>query len=388
MNLIDRTFHFLKTERGFFFTGMGKLSYSILGAIFWLILASILSVSEYGEINYYIAVAQIPASLAMLGMGNAITTFLAKGEEELLREACSLVLFAAIVASLIMASIVWQSSLLVLATAFFYMSIRELLGRRRYKEYALVNTGFRISQIALSVLLYFKLGIVGVLVGYTISLLIFSYRYLISLRRAVLRIKSIRRKFSFVLHSYGLTVMGSLANFLDKIMIGSLFGFFLLGIYQLGYQFFAFLYTIPAALFAYLLPEESSGRSRRSIKVIGLILTISSSLALALFSPWIVFGFFHKFIEGLDVIRIMILASIPAAVVNIKNAEFFARERSKNVFLGSLVYVLVMIPSVLTLGKFLGGIGLAISLIVSQSAQAIYLTLIGRSLSFSMVAEE
>jgi O-antigen/teichoic acid export membrane protein len=52
-------------------------------------MASILEVKNYGLVNYYIALASIFAGLGTMRLNTTVTTYLAKGERNLLYEANS-----------------------------------------------------------------------------------------------------------------------------------------------------------------------------------------------------------------------------------------------------------------------------------------------------------
>ena len=145
------------------------------GALFWFILASILAVSEYGEVNYYIALASIPAAIGILGLNTTVTTYLAKGEEEIVYEADSITLISSLILATIMVPFQWNLSLILIAMIFYGMAIAEILGRRLYSEYAFVSISSRLVQIALSIALYFKFGLTGILMGYFLGLLLLSY---------------------------------------------------------------------------------------------------------------------------------------------------------------------------------------------------------------------
>ncbi|MGQ9513824.1 MAG: oligosaccharide flippase family protein [Thermoproteota archaeon] len=77
----------VKEDKGLAYTTIGNVGSALLGALFWLILASVLKVSEYGEVNYYMAFAAIPAAIGFLGLNTTVTTYLAKGEEAVVYEA-------------------------------------------------------------------------------------------------------------------------------------------------------------------------------------------------------------------------------------------------------------------------------------------------------------
>ncbi|RLF36714.1 MAG: hypothetical protein DRN03_03355 [Thermoplasmata archaeon] len=374
--LVEKVFGFLRRESGLIWTSAGNVASSVLGALIWLILASILKVAEYGEVNYFIAISFIIAALGSLGLNITVTTYLAKGEKRLVDEANSIVLLSSVVVA---ATVIptfrrmWFLAPTAIAIMFFWMSMAELLGAKRYREYAYVMAGYRVVQIALMILLYLKLGLIGIIVGYLTGYLCLSYRFFKSLSQFTRSVRSLRGKFGFILHSYGLNVVTNLTTFLDKVIVGSVYGFYMLGLYQLGYQFLMFLSTIPVSLFAYLLPEESSGERRREAKIIGFTLALAAAVVTYVIAPWIIVNFFPNFTEAIGVVRIMCIAVIPAAVVNILNAMFFGRERSAVAFTGGILYLASLVTCLLLLGRVFGIVGLASSVIISQTAQALYL---------------
>ena len=66
-----------------------RLRFNPLRRIFLVHMASILEVKNYGLVNYYIALASIFAGLGTMRLNTTVTTYLAKGERNLLYEANS-----------------------------------------------------------------------------------------------------------------------------------------------------------------------------------------------------------------------------------------------------------------------------------------------------------
>lgn len=365
-------FGLIKREKGLIYTTIGNAGSAVLGAFFWLILASILSVSGYGEVNYYIAIASILSAFGLLGLNTTVTTYLAKGDDEITYEANSLVFLSSIALAAVTIQFRWIPLILV-ATTFYSMALAEILGKKLYREYALVSILSRSAQIVLSILFYLRFGLTGILMGYFLGPLLLSYRYLRSLSRFTLRMKGIRDRMNFAAHSYGFGLIGSFSGFLDKIIIGTLFGFHSLGLYQLGFQFLMFLGIIPASLSSYLLPEESSGEERGEVKLIGLIISAVAAVLTFMAAPWIVKSFFPNFIDAIQTVQIMCLAVVPATVASLSNARLFGRERSRHVFIGGIIYLGSLISGLLLLGRTMGITGLALSVVLAQALQAVYL---------------
>jgi O-antigen/teichoic acid export membrane protein len=365
----------MREDVGLVYTTLGGLGSNLLSAFFWFILASILNVESYGLVNYYIALASIFAGLGTLGLNTTVTTYLAKGEKEVLYEANSLTLISGLLLAVIVSTFQWGSGLLSAAMIFFGMTLAEILGRKMYREYAFVSIGQRLAQISLSILLYFQLGIPGIILGYFLGFLAFSYRFLKSIRKFTFKINNLREKRNFALHSYGFNLMGQgLSAYLDKVIIGTLFGYYALGLYQLGFQFFMFVKIVPGSLYQYLLPEESSGEGKTEVKLIGLALSVTASLLVFALSPYLIGNFFPTFIDSIPTVKVMSLAVIPSTIVAMLTASLLGKERSRIVFTGGLVYLASLITGLIIMGKIMGVLGLALTLLIAQAIQAIYLS--------------
>jgi O-antigen/teichoic acid export membrane protein len=374
MNLaIKEALDFIKKEKGLTYITIGNIGSALLGAFFWFILASILKVSEYGEVNYYLSLVSIPVAIGLAGLNTTVTTYLAKGEEEIIYEANSIILILSLILALFLISFQLILSLILISMIFYGMALAEIIGKKLYDEYTFVSLTNKLIQIVLSILLYFKYGLIGILIGYFLGYFLLSYRYLKSLSKFTLKINNLRNKLKFILHSYGLNLIGNLSSFLDKIIIGTIFGFYVLGLYQLGYQFLVFLMTVSGSFYTYLLPEEASGENKKEVKLIGLILSIVIATIIFLFSPLIIKIFFPNFISAIQIVQIMSLSVIPATITSISNARLFGKEKSKYTLIGGIIYLISLIIGIVFFGKILGIIGLAFSIIFAQMFQAIYL---------------
>lgn len=363
----------LSSEVGLVYTTLGTMGSSLLGGLFWLVLASLLDVESYGLTNYYIALASVFSAVALMGLDATIITFMAKGEKNILYEANSLILISGLILAAVLSAFQWNAGILSIAMVFFMMVLAEALGRRKYREYAFLSIGQRVVQILLSLALYFPFGLLGIIFGYFLGNLVFSYRYLKSISNFTLQVDSVKEKRNFALHSYGFNLIRNFTLQIDKVIIGPLFGYYLLGLYQLGFQFFLFLSIIPLSLYYYLLPEESSGKSKGKIKLLGIGLAVVAAVSVFFVSPYLIEKLFPSFVSAISIVQIMSLAVIPSTVVSVVNASLLGRGKSKTVLIAGLLYIVSLVIALVTLGQFMGAIGLAITLITAQSAQASYL---------------
>jgi O-antigen/teichoic acid export membrane protein len=366
----------VKDEVGLVYTTLGGFGSSALGALFWLILASLLTVDNYGLANYYISLSAIFSGLSIIGLNMTVTTFLAKGEKNILYEANSLALISGLLVGCVLSVFEWAAGLLSIATVFFTMALAEALGKKNYKEYAIVQVGQKLLQLVLSILLYYQLGIIGIILGYFVGYIVFSYKYFFSLRKFTVNFSIIKEKRNFTIHSCGYNLIGgSLSNYLDKIIIGPLFGYYMLGLYQLGFQFFMFLSLIPMSLQQYLLPEESSGNDKKSIKTLSVVVSALASVAVFAASPFLINSFFPNFTDAILLVGLMSLAVIPATVSSILTASLLGNEKSKTVFISGVLYVVSLVSALVILGSVMGVTGLAVAVIIAKSIQAGYLVI-------------
>jgi hypothetical protein len=70
MKIINKVF---SKNKGFIYVGIREIGLALIDTFFWFILASIINVREYCEINYYISLALILSTISLLGLNNMIS---------------------------------------------------------------------------------------------------------------------------------------------------------------------------------------------------------------------------------------------------------------------------------------------------------------------------
>jgi O-antigen/teichoic acid export membrane protein len=383
--------------------GVGNLTAGAVGGIFWLLLASIVEVSDYGILNYYISISTILSTFSVLGLNVTVMTFLPKGEEKLKHQSNMLVLVTNVLIVIPLLALTQNVflALLILGTSFFTMTISEVLGRKSYSKFPVHVIGQRIAQFALSIALYYVLGINGILLGYGLALIAFSYNYVRDLidsrKRSLSAIKpdsisheirnnnistfsmsAIKAKSKFISHAFSTSLAQSLTSNVDKLIITPLFGFSVLGLYQLGFQFLIFLAVIPISLTQYLLPQESSGIVRKGVRKVGLSLAIVFALLFYFGIEVVVNWLFPAYVESIPAARIMILGIVPMTLTAIINARLLGTGRSRPTLIGSIIYLLSLFSLMYLLGNAYHLLGLAIALLTALCLQAAVLSLLSR----------
>lgn len=366
---------FLSSHKGLIYITLGNLLGAAATGAFWLLLALIQNADEYGKTNYEISIASLAASAALLGLNTTVTTYVAKGSSKINVQANQLILISSGIAAIIVAFFNWILGFFVIGMAFWMMSTYELLGRKMYKQYAFVNIGARASQLFVSILLYYFLGITGIAIGFIISFLIFSQRYFISTKEFSRDFSEVKNKIKFSLNIYSFNMSNAFLLYFDKLIIAPLFGYAVLGYYQLGFQFLLFLGMIPISFYQYLIPEESSGLKKSRLRFLGLLVSIGLTAILFLSSPWILQYLFPHYMASLDSMRIMSIGIIPMMIVWTLNSKFLNIGDTKYVLFGSAIYLTIQIGLIFYLGSTMNVIGLALAVVLALIAQASFLFL-------------
>jgi O-antigen/teichoic acid export membrane protein len=366
---------FLRSNKGLVYIIIGNIVGALLTGGFWLLLASLQSVEEYGQTSYMISMASLASSFALLGLNTAITTFIPKGHEKIHVAANQVVLISSIIAALIVAQRDWLLGFFVVGMSFWMMSIYEFLGRKSYKQYAIANIGARGCQLLLSIVLYYLIGIPGIIIGFTISFFLFSQRYILSMKYFNKDFSEISGKMKFALHSYSFNMSNALLMYFDKIIIPPIFGYAILGYYQLGFQFLMFLGMIPISFFQYLIPEESSGNKKTKLRIIGFGLSIGLAALLYFLSPIIINVFFPHYQNSLDAIRVISIGIIPMMIAYIINSKFLSEGNTRGVVIGAIIYQILQITLMILLGRLIEVTGIALAVVIALTGQALFLLL-------------
>ena len=366
---------FLKSNKGLVYIILGNIVGAILTGGFWLLLASLQSVEEYGETSYLISMASLASSFALLGLNTAITTFIPKGHTKIHVAANQVILISSIIAALIVAQRDWLLGLFVVGMTFWMMSIYEFLGRKSYKQYAIANIGARGCQLLLSIIFYYLIGIPGIIIGFTVSFFLFSHRYFLSIKYFTKDFSEISGQMKFALHSYSFNMSNALLMYFDKIIIPSIFGYAILGYYQLGFQFLMFLGMVPISFFQYLIPEESSGHKKTKLRIAGFGLSIGLAALLYFLSPTLINVFFPQYQNSLDAIRVISIGIIPMMIAYIINSKFLSEGNTRGVVIGAIIYQILQITLMILLGRLIEVTGIALSVVISLTGQALFLLL-------------
>lgn len=361
-------------NKGLKYVAAGTVISSGLGGLAWFIFATLLQVASYGEIAFLISVGALSGTVITFGGNTSLTATLARNDNRL-RPAVHLVVILILGPANLLLYYFGDSIFLNLfATGLALALVSEgiILGSRNYRNYALFLILQKASGIALAIGMNFIVGPQGILLGYAIGSFAFSFPFFISLRRFGVSFTSLKENIVFMTHSYSTEISRMVTMFSDKIIIGPIFGYIILGYYQLASQILLLIGMFSLILYTYSLPEESS-RKETVWKLKKVVLVSAAIVAVYVVSaPAVVPFIFPNFQESVLPSQIMATGLVPLAINYNLTSAFIARNKSKHVFMASAIYISSQISLFYILGVMLGLSGLALALPLSLAAQAAY----------------
>jgi O-antigen/teichoic acid export membrane protein len=337
-------------------------------------LAAIQNVNDYGHINYIIAIGSLAASISLLGLNTAVTTLLPKGNLRFGIQANQLILISSTICAIIAAFYSWFLVFFVFGMSFWMMTSYELLGEKKYRKYALNVIGARGTQLVLSLILFYYFGTMGIVIGFVISFFVFSRKYFSTVPKFSKDFEEIKRHFKTFLHLYSYNLSNAFLLYFDKLIIAPIFGYAILGYYQLSFQFLMFFSMIPISFYQYLVPEEASGSKKNRLRLYGICLSVILTVVLFICSPYIIKMFFPNYIASINSMRILSLGIIPMMAIGILNSRFLSLNRTIYIVIGSAIYQSLQICLMIYLGNQLNINGISLAVVFALSAQALVLT--------------
>jgi len=344
-----------------------------ISAIFWFYVASMLGPETYGHITYAISIAGLASTISLLGASNTLTVYTAK-KIPIQPALYVITLTAGAISTIIVFLIFFDigTSLLILGYIIFGLVIAEILGHKLYKEYAKYVLTQRILMVSLAIGLYYIIGENGVLIGIASSFAPYIFGIFKGFRKNKIQFELVKERIGFITNSYFQTLSGILSGSLDKLIIGPIFGFALLGNYSLGLQFLTILTLIPIAVSKYLVPNDASGNENKKVKKIVILFSILLAVLGFTIGPIVSTSLFPKFTDAEEIIRIVSISVIPSTISMTYQTKFLGMEKSRLVFISSVVWTVTQIIGIFILGSYFGVNGIAFSLVLGTSAAAVY----------------
>ena len=355
--------------------GSSNIIGTAITSVFWISIAGLLGTESYGELSYFLAIIGISSIIAMIGGGYTMQVYAAKGVK-----IESSLYFLGIIASTVAAIILFLMfenfgvSICVIGIVAFNLILFEILGKKLYKKYFKIFVGQKILFVLIAFAFYFVFGTVeGILVGYGVSLLLFSQIIYKSFKNNKVNFSLIRERIKFLSHNYIAELSATARNHVDKLIIAPLLGFSFLGNYFLGLQVLAIMLIIPGIVFKYTLPEDSTGKSTGQIKILTIIVSFFIMLLGIFVAPLVIPIVLPEYAAAVDLIPILSLVIIPRTISVMITSSFLGKENSKYVVIGNIITFGVLVVSLFPLAELFEITGVAIAYVIAFSSSTTYM---------------
>ena len=355
--------------------GSSNIIGTAITSVFWISIAGLLGTESYGELSYFLAIIGISSVIAMIGGGYTMQVYAAKGVK-----IESSLYFLGIIASTVAAITLFLMfenfgvSICVIGIVAFNLILFEILGKKLYKKYFKIFVGQKILFVLIASAFYFVFGTVeGILVGYGVSLLLFSQIIYKSFKNNKVNFSLIRERIKFLSHNYIAELSATARNHVDKLIIAPLLGFSFLGNYFLGLQVLAIMLIIPGIVFKYTLPEDSTGKSTGKIKILTIIVSFFIMLLGIFVAPLVIPIVLPEYATTIDLIPILSLVIIPRTISVMLTSSFLGKENSKYVVIGNIITFGVLVVSLFPLAELFEITGVAIAYVIAFSSSTTYM---------------
>ena len=366
--------------RGVSIIGSSDIASSIIGAVFWLYLASLLGAENYGQLSYFLSIASIASTVSILGTDNVISVYIAK---KIKLE--STIFLIPIVAGSIASIILYFAfsdlgvTVYVLGAVIFGLASSEILAKGLFKAYSKYLLLTKILMVILSIGLYHIIGLEGVLLGIGLAFFVYLVRIYKGFRETKIDFSLIKPKAGFLVNSYALQLISAFNGSLDKLIIAPLVGFTLLGNYSLGLQFLSILHILPGIVYKYVLPQDASGKPNKKLKQLTVISSIGIAILGIVLGPIVIPLFLPQYTEAIAIIQIMSVSVIPSTINLMYTSKLLGNEKTKFLLMGSSIYLIILILGIIILGLTYGINGMAVAIIISTSAETCFYYFINKT---------
>jgi len=353
--------------------GSADIIGSVISAGFWFYLATMIDVEVYGEITYFISIAQIASAVSLLGATNTLVVYSAK-KIKIHATLYLLTISVGIISAIVVYFIVdnFSTSLLVLGYLVFAIGYSDLLGKKYFKTYTKFIIIQKILMVTLALGLFTQIGRDGIILGMAIGHSIGIIRIISGFKETSIDFKLFKEKIHFIGSNFMNTLTGAFSGTIDKIIIAPLFGFALLGNYSLGLQFLSMQSILPVIISKYLIPQDSSGIENKKLKKIIILVSCGIGVLGFTIGPEVVVRFFPKFTDADIILRIVSLSIIPSTIAMTYHSKFLGNEKGHFVLFSGLVKITILIMGIVVLGTFYQIEGIAISIVLAAIGDMIF----------------
>ena len=359
--------------------GFANSLVTIILGIFWFFMANLLGTEGFGEVSYFLSIASISYVIGLVGGGHTVVVFTAKEEKAQVS-----VFFLSIISGIILSIVIFfifndvGISLYAIGNVIFTLAISDMLGRKRFKDFAKYVIFQIIILVILATALFYVIGPSGIILGFALSFFPFSIVIYRRFKESKFSVSIIKSRFKFMMHSYSLELTRNFTKSLDKIIIGPLFGFAVLGNYHLGFQALMVMSLLPTIVYQYILPHDARGTQNVKLKKATILVSIGLAVLGLLIAPVVIPVLFKEYSDTVEIVQIMSVGIVPLTVGYMYTSKFLGMEKSRYVLFSSIIYIVIQVSLIFLLGSIMGINGAAIALVLAAASQSAYLVTVDK----------
>jgi len=146
---------------------------SLVYGLFWIFLASLFTSEEYGELGFFMSVANVGSAIALLGLRGTVVVYEAKNQN-IFPASFVIVLISSTLASIVVFLLTQNilASLLLFGLTIFFIILGVVNAKKRYRDYSIYLILRSTVTVVLSFIFFQFFGIHGILLGYFIASLL------------------------------------------------------------------------------------------------------------------------------------------------------------------------------------------------------------------------
>ena len=347
-----------------------------ISGVFWFILATLISPEEFGEINYYLAIAGLAYGISLIGSSDAISVYVAKK----IQIQSTLSLLSLIIGGVSAIVIITQFtridvSFLLLAFIVNDLAIGYLLGKKLFVNYSKYLLTQKSLTLTLGISFYFILGPDGIIYALALSYVHFSIIIYKIFASSKVNFSLLKSNAGFVGNNYSMKLLSVVGNQVDKIVIVPLIGLEILGNYALAIQIIIVLMILPGIVYKYTLPQDATGVETKRIKMVTLVGAIGLSIFGMTLLPIILLDIFPKYSGAVTAIQIISIAIIPATITQFYTSKLLGMEKSKMILVSRILMAVTTIIGILLLAPTFKIVGASVAFVLARIIEVVFLVL-------------
>lgn len=364
---------FTKNIKDVIFLSTSNFISSLALGLFLLYLASLMDKTQYGELGLLMSIANVGAVVSLFGLRTMITVYEPK-KENVIPAAFVFVLISSAISAVIVYIITYNValSLLLFGLSLFMLILSGFNSQKRYSDFSKHRLVRPIITIALALILYEFYGINGILLGYFVGTLFILKDLHSLLKNRTVDFSVLKPKIKFMSYLFTKRLSDVFIQWGDRIVIGALFGFTILGSYHFAAQYLFLLGSLSRSMFVYLLPHEAEGKKNKKIKFLAIIVAVMLGIISIIIIPFAINAILPKYQESIIPMQILSIAIVPLTITAIQDSEFLGKEKSRVILVGSFIQSGLYMGLLVALGQEFGLAGMASGFLVAVVSRTIY----------------